>query len=302
MLGFWIVGIASWLYLAIITDFALLEISVRSIPFLLLISVVSTPWRSVSFSTLWALFMVGLGPIVLLVVMSQGLLALSPTEVWTRSLFNSLAEAGFETRITFPSTVIFAPVLEEFFKVAPLLALIFWGKSRLRVHSGPIDYAVMAGATGAGFACGEDLLVYLNQGLSGPTSSVFAFNLGPVYQSLVGSRPGAFDSDFTKEMSFVFPEMQYIGGVAWIGHGALALGLGLAIGLVIWGVRRFHNRWFYLVIPLVYLWVVWEHRMANWYSGAGCAQRDMVPCTIADADLRGRIFPFLDDLGAHAVG
>lgn len=292
VLGAWVVGLASWIYLMIVTDFDLFAISVWSVPFLLVLAVLSSPWRSVSFSTLVSLFMLGLGPVLFVVVMVQRLIALTPLEDWVRSLSESLASAGVTTFIGAPSTVVFAPLLEELFKVTPLLVLLWWRRSKLRALAGPIDYAAIAGATGAGFGFGEDILVYLHQGtLFGPPSSVFALNLGPVYRSLTGVIPAAFDSDYTNAMSFLFPEMQYLTGVVWSGHGALAMGLGLAIGLSVWGARRLNSRLLYLVIPVAYLWVVWEHMMANWYGGAGCAQKDLLMCTLADIDLRGRILP-----------
>lgn len=288
----WIVGLASWIYLLIITDFNLLAISVWSVPFLFVIAIVSTPWRSVSWSTLLALFMFGLGPVLFLVVISQRLIGLTPLEEWTRDLFDSLASAGVTTTVAFPRTVLFAPILEEFFKVAPLVALVLWRRSRVRTLAGPIDYAVMAGATGAGFGFGEDILIYLSQGtLHGPPSSIFALGLGPTYRSLAGAIPAAFETGFTNVMSFFFAEMQYIFGAVWSGHGALAMGLGMAIGLAVWGARRLNNRLLYLLVPITYLWVVWEHMMANWYGGSGCAQEDLVMCNVADLDLKGRIFP-----------
>jgi hypothetical protein len=94
-------------------------------------------------------------------------------------------------------------------------------------------------------------------------------------------------------MSFFYAEMRDIFGVVWSGHGALALGLGLSIGLAVWGARRFGSRLLYLIPPVVYIWVAWEHMMANWYGGAGCNRRDLPLCTLADLDLRGRIFPIV---------
>jgi hypothetical protein len=297
-LGVWVVGVVSWSYLLVITDFELLAISVWSVPFLLVIAVVSTPWRAVSWSLLVSLFLVGMGPILVVVVFIQRLIELTPLEEWVRGLFETLADAGVTTSIAFPSTVVFAPILEEFFKVAPLLALLLWRRSRVRALAGPVDYAVMAGATGAGFGFGEDILVYLNQGnLFGPPSSVYALNLGPAYSSVAGVIPAPFESDYTNVMSFFYAEMQYLTGVVWSGHGALAMGLGCAIGLAVWGARRIGNRLLYLVVPGVYLWVVWEHMMANWYGGAGCAQKDVLMCTLASVDLQGRIFPIVVLMG-----
>ena len=65
-LVFWALGIVIWLYLLIVTDWQLLAITAWSVPFLLMIAAVSTPWRSVSWTHLVSLFMVGMGPVYLL--------------------------------------------------------------------------------------------------------------------------------------------------------------------------------------------------------------------------------------------
>jgi hypothetical protein len=295
-LVFWALGIMIWLYLLIVTDWQLPAISAWSVPFLLVIAAVSAPWRSISWTNLAALFMVGMGPVYLLALFVQWLLGVSPIEGWTESLLDSLTEAGIELRLTSLNKDLWAPLTEELLKVSPLLVLVLWRRSSLRTTAGPIDYAVIAGATGAGFALAEDISVYLGQGLLvGPPSSTFALNLGPAYGALVGSDPGSLTgrSGFADNMSFFFPEMQDIFGVVWSGHGALALGLGLSVGLTVWGARRFGSRILYLVPPVAYLWVVWEHMMVNWYGGAGCNRRDLPLCTLADLDLRGRIFPIV---------
>lgn len=290
----WIVGIISWTYLFIVTDFQLVAIAIWSVPFLLVLAVVSIPWRSVSWSTLLGLFMAGMGPVLVSVVLVQRLIELTPLEEWVRTVSGSDAFSGISGFVPFPSTVFFAPILEEIFKVLPLLILVVWKRSRIRTLAGPVDYAVMAGATGAGFGFGEDILVYLSQGnLRGPTGDWFALRLGPVYRSLFDVTPAPFDSDYTNLFSVFFAEMQYIGGVVWSGHGGLAMGLGLTIGLSVWGARRLKTKLVFVAIPIVYLWVVWEHIIANWYGGAGCARDDVFMCTLADVDLTGRIFPIV---------
>lgn len=77
----------------------------------------------------------------------------------------------------------------------------------------------------------------------------------------------------------------------WAGHGALALGMGLAIGLGVWARRRRRNWLAYLIPVVVFLWVVWEHMMANWYGGAACSSRPSALCTLSSVGLRGRVFP-----------
>jgi hypothetical protein len=280
-----VVLIVSWGYLFVATSGELLQVTVWSIPFVLMIGALSTPWRSVSWSNIFMFFLAGMGPAYLLTLLLQWLLNLGPVEDFTRDLLES-------TGIVFVDSAIWAPLTEELAKVTPLLFVLLWARSGFRTLAGPIDYAVVAGTTGAGLAFAEDITVHISQGyLFGPTSSVFALDLGPIYQNLVGSRPGAFDSGYTNIMSFIFPEMQPIGGVVWSGHGALAMGLGLSIGLTVWAYRRVRSRFLFVIPVVVYLWVAWEHMMANWYGGAGCGQRDFVLCTLVDLDLKGRIFP-----------
>lgn len=295
-LAFWMLGGLTWLYLVILTGGDLLSITVWSVPFLLMIAAVTTPWRTLSFATLFGLFMIGMGPVYLAALGAQLFLGIGPIEGLMRDLVDGLASAGFTSPIPNINKVIWAPVTEEVLKVVPLLVLLFWKGSGFKTLSGPIDYAVAGGVTGAGFALAEDISVRMGQGfLEGPPSDVFALRLGPLYRDLVGSRPGGRfgRSDFADNASFFFPEMQEIFGVVWSGHGALAFGTGLSIGLAVWLRRRLDSRLFYLAPPLVLLWAIWEHMMANWYGGAGCSRRDVTMCTLAGFDLRGRIFPIL---------
>jgi PrsW family intramembrane metalloprotease len=292
-LAFWAIGISSWLFLLIITGGQLLSITVWSVPFLLMIAAVSTPWRSVSWVNLVGFFMIGMGPVYLAALLLQFALGISPIEDTTRRLLDGLANSGFDLGFTTLNRDLWAPITEELVKVAPLLFLVFWRSTGFRTHAGPIDYAVVAGATGAGFAFAEDITVFLGNIFAGPPGSSFGLGLGPIYRSLVGSDPARLfgRSDFSDNMSFFYPEMQEIFGVVWSGHGALAFGLGLAIGLAVWLSRHFSNRIFYLIAPAVYLWATWEHMMTNWYGGAGCDRLDLPLCTVADIDLRGRIYP-----------
>jgi hypothetical protein len=239
--------------------------------------------------------MFGMGPVFLLAAVSQLALGALPIEDWTRSGLDGLAAAGFDLRLTSLGQDLWAPITEEFWKVAPLLVFVWWGRTGLRRLSGPLDYAVLAGATGAGMAFSEDIMVFLHQGLAGPPSSAFALGLGQFYRGLVGADSTAFAftgrSDFADNASFFFPEMQELLGVVWSGHGALSFGLGLSIGLAVWEVRQRRNRAFYLIPVVVYLWVVWEHVMANWYGGAACFAQSSPLCTLSALDLRGRVFP-----------
>jgi hypothetical protein len=289
----WAIGIVSWLYLLIVTEGQLLSVTAWSVPFLLMIAAVSTPWRSVSWVHLLGFFMLGMGPVYLLALLSQWLLGISPFDDWARGLVDALATSGFDLRFTNINRHLWAPLTEELAKVTPLLILVIWRGSGVRTLSGPIDYAVIAGATGAGFAFAEDISVLLGQSfLAGPPGSTFGLGFGPFYRDLVGSDPANLfgRSDFADNMSFFFPEMQEIFGVVWTGHGALAFGLGLSIGLAVWMARRLSNRLFYLIPPVIYVWVVWEHMMTNWYGGAACSRNDFPLCTLANLDLRGRIF------------
>ena len=214
-------------------------------------------------------------PVFLLAAASQWALGALPLEDWVRSGLESLASTGFNLRINDPGKHLWAPITEELWKVTPLLIFIWWRRTGLRSLAGPIDYAVLAGATGAGMAFSEDILVFLHLGLDGPPSSSFALGLGQFYRELIGADPGLFilegRSDFADNMSFFFPEMQEQNGVVWSGHGALARGLGLSIGRAVWVVRRRQNRLFYLIPVVVYFWVVWEHLKTNWYGGGRLA-------------------------------
>lgn len=290
----WVVIAASWTFLMVRTDWNLLEIGVWSVPFLLMTTAVSTPWRTVRWRTLLGFFMLGMGPVFLLAALiGWGLDATGVEDTMQRWL------SGTGLGISDVRADVIAPISEEFLKVLPLLVYFWWRKSGLRSSGGPLDFAVLAGATGAGLAFGEDIFVYLSQGsLGGPPSSLFGLGLGQIYANLVGARSGGFiftgRSDFADNLSFFFPEMQELLGVVWSGHGALALGIGLSLGLALWLSRRRGTKVFFLLPVVVYVWAVWEHVMANWYGGSGCfGGRTSVLCTLTSIDLHGRIFPLM---------
>lgn len=296
----WVVAVAAWVYLMFRTGGALLRISVWSVPFVLMIAAVSTPWRSVKWRTVASFFMIGFGPVFLLTALVAWGLDASGVEDIIRRGLGSLATSGTDLRLTDVRADVVAPVIEEAFKVVPLVVLFWWRGSGFRSSAGPLDYAVLAGATGAGVGFAEDIFVHIFQGLTGPTSGIFGLGLGPVYAALVGAdRPGFVftgRSWFADNFAFFFPEMQELLGMVWSGHGALALGIGLALGLAVWWSRR-GSRWLFLVPVGVYLWTMTEHMLANWYGGSGCANRLSPLCTVAAVGLHGRVFPLVVLIG-----
>lgn len=299
-LSIWVVVAISWVYLLIQIEGRLFQATVWTVPFLLTIAILSFPWRTVTWKQLVGFFLLGMGPVFLLVALSQFGIANSPVEDWTRSGLDRLADAGFDLRLTQLQPHLWAPITEEAWKVAPLIVVVWWRRSGLRDLGGPIDYAVLAGASGAGMGFSEDLLRMFDyaalHALPHPNS---ALGLGRLYQNLVGGEANAYltfisghrHSRFTDTVSFVLPEMHIQQHVVWSGHGATALGIGLALGLAVWERRRRGNRVFYLIPGVVFLWAVWEHMMVNWYSGVGCEHSPSLLCTLAAIDLRGRIYP-----------
>ncbi len=295
----WSVALVSWAYLLLITEGQLLQITVWSVPFVLMTVGLLWPWRSVSLKTVTGFFMLGMGPVLLLALLTQALLDGSFIEDWVETALDGLAASGWNLNLNFLDRDLWAPISEELFKVAPLLAFLWWRQSGLRVLAGPIDYAILAGATGAGMAFGEDILSYFSFGLNGPPSSAFALGLGRVYEALVGFDGAHFSftgrSTFADLGSFIYPEMFELSGVVWSGHGALAFGLGLAIGLGIHLARRHRRPFAYLLPVVVFLWVTWEHMMGNWHVGAtGCESTTPGPlCILTAVDLHGRMFPIV---------
>lgn len=287
-LTIWVVSLLAWVYLLINTGWNLPAISVWSVPFLLMISVVTLPWRSVTWKMIGGFFMLGFGPVFALSVLGGSLSS-------SGAVGDFLDDVLVSVDITNVTQDFIAPVVEELVKVLPLLILFWWKRLGWRDTTGPLDYAVLAGATGAGLAFAEDIFVYLAQGLDGPSANIYGLGLGPVYGGLVGAGDPGFSltghSTFADVGSFFYPEMQDLFGVVWSGHGALALGIGLALGLAVWLRRETGNRLWIALPFVVCFWAVWEHIMGNWYGGAGCSAGGKVLCTVAAVDLRGRIFP-----------
>ncbi len=279
---------AAWLYLLVLTRGRLLEATAWTVPFVIVITVATWPWRTVSARYIGAFFMLGMGPVFLLVAVSQVALSASPLDDWLRRLLDVVDITNIRQEV-------WAPVTEEALKLLPLIVFLWWRRSGLAATAGPLDYAAIAGASGAGMGFSEDLLRLMAQEFSGPSSSWQAFGLGRIYANLVGSDPDLLSlsgrSRFTNLMSFFFPEMHDAAGVVWTGHGALSFGVGLAIGIGVWESRRLSNRLVGLGPWFVFLWAVFEHFMANWYRGAGCGRTVSPLCLTATTDLHGRLFP-----------
>lgn len=109
---------ASLLYLWRDTNGRLLEASLWQVPLVLMLLVVSLPWRTVSIRTVAAFFFVGFGPLLLLTILSQSLLVASPLERWLQGVSRDLDAAGIGALGNLHSNV-WAPLTEEIWKIVP---------------------------------------------------------------------------------------------------------------------------------------------------------------------------------------
>jgi len=138
------------------------------------------------------------------------------------------------------------PVLEECFKLAPVVIVVLLHRRRSGLAPNPSDLLMLGCFAGAGFALAENaLLLHNNSGVARDMARQYGPRLGPLY--LV---PGAWGA------------AGYVGHAAATGLACAAFGLGLA------GRSRLGRSW-PLVAAAGFAWVVIEHVLTNYYVGSG---------------------------------
>jgi len=276
------------------------EATVWQVPLVLELLILSLAWRTISARTAVTFFFIGFGPVFLATVVSQAILALTPLHGWFEDRSFDFARSNVGSLGSIPATI-WAPITEEIWKIVPLLVLLRWGRSHLRIQGSPLDFALLAGATGAGLGFAEDLFQLGGIAWTTPQSPLLGLGIGVLYIAFVVNPLNRFPlpiADF--DLSFQglvgifdpsFEELQL--GAMWPGHGVLPLIVGLAIGLaVLW--RRRVGPLVYALPVLALIWAIWDHFVANWYSFARCERADAPSlCGITDLDLRGGLVPLV---------
>lgn len=275
------------------------EATVWQVPLVLELLLLSLPWRVVSFGMVARFFLIGFGPIFLATVVTQALLVASPLHDALRRLSSEFAQSGIGLLGNVHATV-WASITEEIWKVVPVLLLAVWGRSRLWTQGGPLDFAILAAATGAGMGFAEDLLVINTLGWSVPSSPLLGLGVGTAYVGLVVSPLNAvpvnvteLDLGFQGLVSILDPSVRGSSQTAvWAGHGIPPLLFGLALGWVSMR-RRGPTRRIALLVPIVVLlWSIWHHFVSNWYRAQACPGADEPAlCGLARLDLTGALFP-----------
>ena len=294
------VAIAAFGYLWIRQDGRFMESTIWQAPLILELLLLSLPWRTVSARSVGLFFFIGFGPVLLATVASQWLLVASPLNGWLLDVSSDLGSANFGFLGNVHATV-WAPITEEIWKVVPLLAVLWWGRSHLRTQGGPLDFAILAAATGTGLGFAEDLFV-LNRGpgWTVPDSPILGLGVGTVYTALVVNPLnlfnldpiGTFEPGYQAYVGILNPAVEELReGVFWAGHGATAMLIGLAIGFAVLGRRRYRTPLVWLLPAVVLLWSIWHHFIGNWYLSTTC-ERDNAPtlCGLAGLDLVGGLF------------
>jgi len=275
------------------------EATVWQVPLVIELLILSLPWRVVSTGTVLRFFLLGFGPVFLAAVATQSLLAASPIDGWLHGVSSSFERSGVGSLGSLRATV-YAPITEELWKIVPLLAVLAWGRSRLWHEGGPLDFAIIAAATGAGLGMAEDLFVLSSLGWSVPESPLLGLGAGNAWVAFVvnplNSTPinvSGFDLGYQGLVSVLDPSVRAPDGQAvWPGHGIMPMAFGLVLGWVAMVRRRAGTILVYLVPLAVLAWSIWDHFVANWYRSRTCDGVDEPTlCSLAHLDLNGAIYP-----------
>lgn len=293
-----VVALLAFGYLVLAKNGRFAEGTAWQVPLVLELLLLSIAWRTISARTVMTFFFVGFGPIFFAMVASQVLLTASPLQGWFEDRSFDLARSNFGTLGPIEANI-WAPITEELWKVVPLLVLLRWGRSHLRAQGSPLDFALLAGATGAGMGMAEDLFQLGGIAWAVPASPLLGLGVGAAYVGLVvnplnrGQLP-VFDFDLSYQglVGIFDPSVEELQlGAIWPGHGVLPLAFGLALGLaILW--RRRYGILVYALPAFFLLWSIWDHFVANWYSFARCERADAPTlCSLAHLDGTGAAFP-----------
>jgi len=152
------------------------------------------------------------------------------------------------------SYAVFVPLLEETFKLLPLVFLLIWPRWRHRWTVGATDLLLLGAAIGSGFQFYEDTLR--------------GFLSGWDFKSILN----IYDQGPHLGPLYLFPNLGFaVGGgrvehipAAFIGHNGAAAFIALTIGWARLFGRRFKPLW--LVPFAVWAWMVVDHGLYNYMN------------------------------------
>jgi len=246
ILAVWTVVCFAWMWANGITPKGVIWALWWPAIFLVQYTVLTTPWRAVTVKELGRMSLIGMGLVFFASYWGELLLTgiitafrdVNPLYIVLRSEFvfgpgvNILADIA-------------SPVCEETFKVLPVvLFLLFAGRGYRKRALGPLDVALLGGASGAGFLFMENIARVISDYWSrlGPDRSVWEASpgVGPFY---------------------VFPDAYHGDASIWMGHPEATMFIGLALGFGLLFRKKF-PLW-PLIPAIAFFWVTWLHFMIN---------------------------------------
>ncbi len=214
--------------------------------FLVQYTVLMTPWRAITVKEIGRMFLIGMGLVFFASYWSEQLLVSIITAFSNINPLYIIIRSGF---VLGPGVNIMAdvasPICEETIKILPvILFLLFAGRGYWKRALGPLDVALLGGASGAGFFFMENIARVI---------SGYWERLGPDRSSWVAS-PGF-------NPFYIFPDAYHSGPSIWLGHPEATMFIGLALGYGLF-IRKKFKLW--PIIPaLGFVWVTWLHFMIN---------------------------------------
>ncbi len=218
--------------------------------FLVQYTVLTTPWRAITVKEIGRMFLIGMGLVFFASYWGEllltGIITAYPNfnPIYRIMTMDFLLGRGVSVLADVAS-----PIVEETFKIVPVIVfLLIAGRGYWKRALGPLDVALLGGASGAGFLFMENLA----REISGYWS-----RLGPDRSVRVAS-PGI-------NPFYIFPDMYHGDYSVWMGHPEATMFVGLALGFGLL-IRKKFPAWF--IIPIfAFLWVVWLHFRINYELG-----------------------------------
>jgi hypothetical protein len=217
-------------------------------------AVFTTPWRAVTLKDLAKMFLIGMGLVFFAAYWGEILL----TNIITaypdiNPLYRFITLDFVLGRGVNVMADVASPFMEESMKILPVLIFLFFaGRGYWKRALGPLDVALLGGASGAGFLFMENIARFI----SGYTDKI-----GP-FRTVSIASPGF-------NPFYIFPDMYHGGSSVWMGHPEATMFVGLALGYGMM-IRKKFPVW--PIIPLVaFIWVTWLHFMINGFDTAGNA-------------------------------
>lgn len=214
--------------------------------FLVQLLIVTLPWRAVPIKEVGRMFLMGMSVVFFGAYLAELALTAVLTAYPDFNPFYRIITIDFilGTRVDVLSDLA-SPLCEEVFKILPvILFLLLAGRGYWKRVLGPLDVAILGGASGAGYLFMENIARSTHSWQSlGPDRWIdtASIHIGPI---------------------FLWPDAYHGSVSVWMGHPEVTMFVALCLGFGLF-IRKKTKLWS-LIPVLGIMWAIWLHFMINY--------------------------------------